>query len=80
MEEKIAIASEANKSINELSEMIEQVADFINVITTIADITNLFIYTIVLISQSLLYKLVTKVIPCQCQIQASQPLLSPEYT
>lgn len=41
MNESLAISSEANKSINELSKMIEQVADIINVITSISDQTNL---------------------------------------
>lgn len=41
MDENIDVAREANESISELSKMIEQVADFINVITSIADQTNL---------------------------------------
>lgn len=41
MNENISVSNEANKSIGELSTMIEQVADTINVITSIADQTNL---------------------------------------
>lgn len=41
MEENILVAHEANKSIGELSSMIEQVASIVSVITSIADQTNL---------------------------------------
>jgi methyl-accepting chemotaxis protein len=41
MEENLAVSFEANKSIVELSKMIDQVASFVNIITSIADQTNL---------------------------------------
>jgi methyl-accepting chemotaxis protein len=41
MEENVAISSEVNQSIEELSAMIGKVADTINIITSIADQTNL---------------------------------------
>jgi len=41
MEENIAVSQEANKSIDELSQMINQVAGIVNVITSIAGQTNL---------------------------------------
>jgi methyl-accepting chemotaxis protein len=41
IKENIRVSSEANQSINELGEMIEQVAGIVNVITAISDQTNL---------------------------------------